>query len=136
MLKETTLDELKNIAKGEVISITGFTPGVPFNVRVRRLSLENFIIDGYNGNIPNKLIDRADDIFENARKNAIAEKKLTNEELNEIVELEDYILKEIMIKPTFDEVIESGLKLSTLQRQGILNYGFANVDKLETFRGE
>ena len=136
MLKETTLEELKKIAQGEVISVIGFVPGADFNVRVKKLVLENFIVDGANGNIPNKLLDRADEIFESAERNARGEKKLTKKELKEVQELEDHILRAIMVKPTFDEVKESGLELSVLQRQSILNYGFSNVDSLETFRNE
>ena len=136
MLKETTLEELKKIAQGEVISVIGFVPGADFNVRVKKLVLENFIVDGANGNIPNKLLDRADEIFESAERNARGEKKLTKKELKEVQELEDHILRAIMVKPTFDEVKESGLELSVLQRQSILNYGFSNVDSLETFRDE
>lgn len=136
MLKETTLEELKIIAQGEVISTIGFVPGQTFNVRVKKLVLENFLVAGAKGNIPNKLLDRADEIFENAERNAKGEKKLTKKELKEITELEDHILRAIMVKPTFDEVKESGLELSVLQRQDILSYGFSNVDSLETFRNE
>lgn len=136
MLKETTLEELKKIAQGEVIQIIGFAPGQTFNVRVKKLVLENFLVAGVNNNIPNKLLDRADEIFENAESNAKGEKKLSKKELKEIADLEDHILRAIMVKPTFDEVRESGLELSVLQRQDILTYGFSNVDSLETFRNK
>ena len=133
MLKETTLEELKQIAEGEVVAITGFVPGKPFNVRLKRLVLENFISDA-GGNIPNKLIDKAEQIFYNAELNAKGERKLTKKEVKEIEELENHLLKAMMVNPTYEEVEESGLKLSTLQRQEILIYGFYNVDKLEPFR--
>lgn len=134
MLKETTLEELKQIAEGEVVSITGFVPNKPFNVRLKRLVLENFISDA-GGTIPNKLIDRAEEIFQNAELNSRGEKKLSKKEMKEILDLETHLLKCIMINPTYDQVEENGLKLSTLQRQEILIYGFYNVDKLEPFRG-
>lgn len=134
MLKETTLEELKQIAEGEVVAITGFVPNKPFNVRLKRLVLENFISDA-GGNIPNKLIDKAEQIFDNAELNARGEKKLTKKEIKEIEELENHLLKAMMVSPTYAQVEESGLKLSTLQRQEMLIYGFYNVDKLEPFRG-
>lgn len=134
MLKETTLEELKQIAEGEVVAITGFVPDKSFNVRLKRLVLENFISDA-GGNIPNKLIDKAEQIFYNAELNAKGERKLTKKEVKEIEELENHLLKAMMVNPTYEEVEESGLKLSTLQRQEILIYGFYNVDKLEPFRG-
>lgn len=134
MLKETTLDELKQIAEGEVVSITGFVPNKPFNVRLKRLVLENFISDA-GGTIPNKLIDRAEEIFQNAELNSRGEKKLSKREMKEILDLETHLLKCVMVNPTYDQVEENGLKLSTLQRQEILIYGFYNVDKLEPFRG-
>lgn len=134
MLKETTLEELKQIAEGEVVSVTGFVPNQPFNVRLKRLVLENFISDA-GGNIPNKLIDKAEEIFENAELNARGDKKLSKKEMKEILDLETHLLKAIMVNPTYDQVEENGLKLSTLQRQEILIYGFYNVDKLEPFRG-
>lgn len=134
MLKETTLEELKQIAEGEVVSVTGFVPNKPFNIRLKRLVLENFISDA-GGNIPNKLIDKAEEIFENAELNVRGEKKLTKKEMKDIEDLENHLLKAIMVNPTYDQIKESGLKLSTLQRQEILIYGFYNVDKLEPFRG-
>lgn len=136
MLKETTLEELRKIAQGEVIQTIGFAPGTTFNVRVKKIVLENFLVADANGTIPNKLLDRADEIFENAKSNAKGEKKLSKKELKEITDLEDHILRVIMVKPTFDEVKESGLELSLLQRQDILAHGFSNVDSLETFRNE
>lgn len=133
-MQVTSFEEMQAIAQGEVVEFAGFVTGKPFKCRVRRISIEDFIM---GDNVPNRLMDRVGEIFDTAI--AIDEgeiKKPTKKQLKDVEDLEDSILKVIMIEPKFEEVEKAGLKLSSAQRAQILDYGFGEVDKYSDFRSE
>lgn len=133
-MEVTSFEEMLAIAQGEVKEFAGFVTGKPFKCRVKRISMADFIA---GDNVPNRLMGRVGEILDTAV--AIDEgeiKKPTKKQLKEIEDVEDAILKVVMIEPTFESVEKAGLKLSTIQRTQILEYGFGEVDKYSDFRGE
>lgn len=133
-MQVTSFEEMKAIAQGEVVEFAGFITGKPFKCRVRKISIEDFIM---GDNVPNRLMGRVGEIFDTAV--AIDEgeiNKPTKKQKQDIEDLEDSILKVIMIEPKFEEVEKAGLKLSSAQRAQILDYGFGEVDKYSDFRSE
>lgn len=134
-MQVTSLDRLREIAKGEVVSLPGFIDGEPFNARLKRISLMDMILAG---KIPNPLLDKADEIFtrmENKANNTLP-KKLTKKEQKEIETMEKVMLGSIMVEPKYSEVLETGLELSELQKASIISYGMSGVNMFDNFRSK
>ena len=51
-LKVTNIEDLKKVAQGEVIQLPQFSQGIPFNAKVKRVSLLNLVRKGV---VPHKL---------------------------------------------------------------------------------
>lgn len=127
----TSLEELKQIAEGEVLEFPGFTDDKPFVARIRRYSLMGLAT---SGKIPNPLIVHAQRIFDNADKLMKGEKELTAKERNEITALEAVLLHESLVEPTYQQIIDIGLELSPIQKALIIEASQGDTSRLNHFR--
>ena len=131
MLKVTTLEQLKQYAKGDLVELPPFAQNRPFVARLSRPSLMKLV---EQGRIPNTLLGRANELFSAGIAGAFDEEN--EEALKQLFELMEIICEASFVEPTYEEIKESGITLTDEQRMFVYNYGQAGVKALESFRGE
>lgn len=125
-MKITSLEELKEIAKGEVIELPGFNEK-PFVVRAKRPSLLNLVSSGA---IPNELLTTAYSIF-NGRTVTGKQEAVSMKETNDLLRI---VAEKALIEPTLKQIEEAGLELTDLQLLELYNYSQQGVRALQSFR--
>lgn len=126
-LKVTTLDELKEIAVGEVVSLPGYGEK-PFNVRLKRPSLLSL---ASSGRIPNSLLSTATELF--TKGNAEASKSNDNA-LGDMYKLCKVMAEAALVEPSYKELEEIGYELTDEQLLAIFNYTQQGIKSLRSFR--
>lgn len=127
----TSLEELKQYAEGQVLEFPGFTDDKPFVARIKKYSLMGLAT---SGKIPNPLMVHAQRIFDNADQAMKGEKQLTTREKNEIKALEDTLLHESLMEPTYQQILDLNIDLSPLQKALIIEASQGETSRLAHFR--
>jgi len=124
----TTVSDLQVYAKGKIVELPGFGEGQPFVCRLQRVSM---LIMAKEGKIPNSLMTTANDMFTKGKGDSDDEDLLKN-----MYDVMQEIAKASLLQPTFEEVEESGIKLTDEQLMAIFNYSQKGIKALEPFRQE
>ncbi len=125
-MEVTSLDKLKEVAKGEVVELVGFTQE-PFIARLKRPSFLNMVSTGM---IPNELLNAAYIVFNGAKS---TKDIVSMKEANELYTL---VAKGALVEPTYKQLEEIGLELTDQQLIEIFNYTQVGVKALKSFRDE
>ena len=127
-LQVTSLDTLREIAKGEVVELPGFS-STPFVARLRQASLVSLVA---SGKIPNKLLGLATTLFnsDTEKLNKHIEKKDGVTDMYEIMKI---MANACLVEPTLKDIEEAGLELSDIQLTAIFNYSQRGLDGLAPF---
>lgn len=126
MDKVTTIEELKEYQKGQVVQLPDFADGQPFFARLRRPSLMKLI---KTGKIPNTLIMTANRLFNGM---GVDEKSETS--MAEFFEVLDALCDATFLEPTYGELLENGIELTDEQYTAIFTYTQRGVKALDNFR--
>lgn len=124
----TTVEQLAQFARGQVVELPPFAEGMPFVARMRRpslLSLAKF------GRIPNSLLTTAGQLFNGDGGALDAD---DTEMLGQMYDVCEIIAKSSLIEPTFEQIHDAGLELTDQQLLAIFNYTQGGVQALESFR--
>lgn len=125
-LEITNLDQLKEIAKGDIISLPGFKADIPFNVRVKRVSMLSLV---RCGTIPNSMLSAAEELFYGKK----ASKSVDMKQLTDVM----FVMAEsALIEPSIKTLKELGLNLTDEQLVALFNYTQEGLKSLEKFRTE
>lgn len=132
-LKITSLEELKKMAKGEVVELPGFIDGTQFVARLKRPSM---LALAKSGKIPNSLLGAANKLFigvgnvlnSNANKN-------NDDALTELFDIIEVICDEAFVEPTYKQLKDNGIELTDQQKLAVFTYTQRGVKSLENFRG-
>lgn len=127
-MQVTSIEELKKIAKGQVIALPGFNDETPFVVRMVRPSMLDMVSDG---SIPNPLIKAASKLF---MKGASSINENDTADMKGFTELLDVICERALVEPKVSQLREIGLSLTDEQKGAILQYVQHGVNALSTFR--
>lgn len=129
-LTVTSLEDLKQYAKGSVVKLPPFANKQPFVARLKRPSLLGMV---KHGKIPNELLIKANELFiqDNAGFDPV-EKDM----MSQMFDVLDLIAEETFLEPTYDEIKDSGIELTDEQMMFIFNYSQQGVKALESFRTE
>lgn len=127
-LKVTSIEELKEYAKGQLVELPPFADGQPFVARLKRPSMIDMVS---SGSIPNSLMDKATSLFMEGANSISAEDVETLKGVGDVME---YIFKASFVEPTYDQIKEVGLELTDDQRMFVFNYSQLGVKALESFR--
>jgi len=129
-LKVTSIEELKKIAKGEVVELPPFAEGTPFVARLKRPSM---LALAKTGKIPNSLLTQANKLFVGGVQQAA---RNTDDEamMDELFEILDVICEEAFVEPTMKELKDNGIELTDEQYMAIFSYTQQGVKSLENFR--
>ncbi|WP_315114552.1 esterase [uncultured Clostridium sp.] len=120
-----SLEQLKQMAEYDVIELPRFKPEIPFNVKVKRVSLLNLVRKGI---IPNKLLSAAEELFygKQASKGNVDLAQLTN--------VMFIMAENALVEPSIKELESVGLELTDEQIVALFNYTQQGVQELESFR--
>lgn len=130
-LKVISVDELKSVAKGEIVELPAFDENHPFIARLRRPSLLSM---AKLGKIPNSLLDSANELF--AQGPGITANKKINDEnmMKDMFEVIDVICEASFVEPTYQQIKDAGVELTDDQYLFIFDYTQRGVKALENFR--
>lgn len=126
MDKITTIEELKEYQKGQVVQLPDFADGQPFFARLRRPSLMKLI---KTGKIPNSLIMTANRLF-----NGLGVDEKSDTSMSEFFEVLDALCDATFLEPTYTELQENGIELTDEQYTAIFTYTQRGVKALDNFR--
>lgn len=127
-LNVTTIDEMREYAKGTLVELPPFAEGQPFVARLRRPSI---LALAKAGKIPNQLLSKAGKLF-----NSGAAGLDTDDEnmLTDVYDIAMTIVKAALVSPTVEEIADAGLELSDNQIMAIFSYTQTGVEALKSFR--
>lgn len=126
LTKVTTIEDLKEYAKGQIVQLPSFADGQPLIVRMKRPSL---MILAKSGKIPNKLLKTATEMFNG--------EKSTDEEdfdaLSKTLDLLEIICEASLVEPKYKDFKSAGIDLSDEQLIAIFNYTQRGIEALNSF---
>ena len=127
-LKVTDINVLKSYSGGSLVELPPFAQGQRFIARLKRPSLLNLI---KCGKIPNSLLGKAQDLFENSG-NALKDKRSQSEgdAIKQVFEVIDILCESSFVEPTYHEIKEAGIELTDDQYMFIFNYTQNGVSAL------
>lgn len=130
-LKVTSIEELREVAKGTIVELPPFAPGHPFVARLRRPSM---LILAKRGKIPNSLLTSANTLFENGASAGFD--SMDEDMMSKCFEVFDIICEASFVEPTYGELKAAGVELTDEQYMFVFGYSQNGVAGLESFRSE
>lgn len=123
----TTIGQLNEYAKGNVVRLPDFSEGQPFIVVLRRPSLLCMM---KSGKIPNKLINTASALFEGKSSDISSDTSA----MADMLDVMEIIAEASLVQPTMAEIKEAGVQLTDEQLVAIFNYSQSGIEGLQSFR--
>ena len=125
MQEVTSISQLNEYAKGQLVELPSFGEGQPFFARLRRPSM---LALAKSGKIPNSLLATANRMFDSSLD--------TNNEnmLKDFYTVIETILEAAFVEPTYQEIKDAGVQLSDDQLIFVFNYTQQGVRALDQFR--
>jgi len=140
-LQPISLDDLKDLSKGEIIKLPPWEgidrPYVP--VRVKHIDFTQHLMELEN--MPNQLMKAAQEVFEGKdpetdtpdEEKALAFLKENKEQLEEMKPVITAMAKEALVEPTYED-FEETMPLTFGQKMAIFQYVVSGVKQVEPFR--
>ena len=125
MQEVTSISQLNEYAKGQLVELPSFGEGQPFFARLRRPSM---LALAKNGKIPNSLLATANRMFDSS-----LDTKNENM-LKDFYTVIETILEAAFVEPTYQEIKDAGIQLSDDQLIFVFNYTQQGVRALDQFR--
>jgi hypothetical protein len=123
----TSIAQLSEFAKGQVVRLPAFAPDQPFVARLKRPSM---LVLAKSGKIPNSLLETASSLFDGKSKVA------TNSDntMGDMYRVLEIIAEASLVSPTMAEIKSAGIELTDEQLIAIFNYSQQGVEGLKSFR--
>ena len=125
MQEATSISQLNEYAKGQLVELPSFGEGQPFFARLRRPSM---LALAKSGKIPNSLLATANRMFDSS-----LDTKNENM-LKDFYMVIETILEAAFVEPTYQEIKDAGVQLSDDQMIFVFNYTQQGVRALDQFR--
>ena len=125
MQEVTSISQLNEYAKGQLVELPSFGEGQPFFARLRRPSM---LALAKSGKIPNSLLATANRMFDSS-----LDTKNENM-LKDFYTVIETILEAAFVEPTYQEIKDAGIQLSDDQLIFVFNYTQQGVKILDQFR--
>lgn len=135
-LKVTSINELKNYAKGDIVELPEFGNGQKFIARLKRPSMMNLV---KCGKIPNSLLQSASSLFDKGPSGTLNSKQfgindLSQDAMSQMFDVIDIICEASFVEPTYSQIKEAGIELTDEQLLFIFSYSQTGVKQLDSFR--
>lgn len=124
----TSIEQLKEYAKGQIVELPPFAEGQPFIARLKRPSIIGL---AKHGKIPNHLLGKAGEIFVDSAGALDPDDNAMFKQLSELLEV---MAEETFVEPAYTEMKEAGIELTDEQLMFVFNYSQQGVKALENFR--
>lgn len=124
----TTLDQLKEYGKGQIVRLPDFAEDQPFVVRLKRPAM---LALAKAGKIPNNLLTTANELFAGNKDLYQSE-----EALKDIFTVIDVICEACFVEPTYVQLKGAGIELTDEQLLAVFNYTQRGLKALEPFRSK
>ena len=142
-LKVTSLEEIREQAKADIITIPGFKPNTTINVKVQALDMTELLLQH---NVSNPLLDLVDKkaregMDEEELKAAVMKKmggmddgdaQKRTDTIKKLSPLLKVVCQEVLVQPTFKQ-FENIRPLTVTQRLAIFNHVIKGVKEKEPF---
>lgn len=125
MQEVTSISQLNEYAKGQLVELPSFGEGQSFFARLRRPSM---LALAKSGKIPNSLLATANRMFDSS-----LDTKNENM-LKDFYMVMETILEAAFVEPTYQEIKDAGVQLSDDQMIFVFNYTQQGVRALDQFR--
>lgn len=130
-LKVTSIEELREVAKGTIVELPPFAPGHPFVARLKRPSM---LVMAKRGQIPNTLLTSANTLFESGVGAGFD--SMDQDMLQKCFEVFDLMCEASFVEPTYKELKAAGVELTDEQYMFVFGYSQNGVADLESFRSK
>lgn len=120
----TRIEDLRKMAEFDVIELPRFKKEIPFNAKVKRVSLLNLVKRGV---IPNQLLSAAEELF-------YGKKASTGVDLKQLTEVMFVMAENALVEPAIKDLEEVGLELTDEQLVALFNYTQNGLKEIEKFR--
>lgn len=124
----TTIDQLKEYGKGQIVRLPDFAEDQPFVVRLKRPAM---LALAKAGKIPNSLLTTANGLFAGNKDLYQSE-----EALKDIFTVIDVICEACFVEPTYVQLKGAGIELTDEQLLAVFNYTQRGLKALEPFRSK
>lgn len=124
----TTISQLSEYSKGQVVQLPDFAPGQSFVARLRRPSL---LVLMKNGKIPNSLLGEASSLFDKNKKN---DSEVDPSKMSNMLSIMETLAEAALVSPTYEEIKSAGVALTDEQLMAIFNYTQGGIEDLKSFR--
>lgn len=131
-IKITSIEELIEASKGDIVELPPFSEGKRFFARLKRPSMMGII---KAGKIPNSLLVTANSLFESGVKQAI-DVVSDDESISSLFDVVEVICEESFVEPKYSEIKNAGVTLTDEQMIFIFNYCQNGIEALSSFRSE
>lgn len=123
----TSIAQLSEYAKGQVVRLPDFAPDQPFVARLKRPSM---LVLAKSGKIPNSLLETASSLFDGKSNMA----NNSNNTMGDMYRVLEIIAEASLVSPTMAEIKSAGIELTDEQLIAIFNYSQQGVEGLKSFR--
>lgn len=121
----TSISQLSEYSKGQLVELPAFAKDQPFFARLRRPSM---LALASSGKIPNTLLGAANKLFDNSLDTN------STSMLKDFYDVIDTIMESAFVEPTYQQIKDAGVQLSDDQLIFVFNYTQQGVKALEQFR--
>lgn len=125
MQEVTSISQLNEYSKGQLVELPSFGEGQPFFARLRRPSM---LALAKSGKIPNSLLATANRMFDSSLDTK------SESMLKDFYMVIETILEAAFVEPTYQEIKDAGVQLSDDQMIFVFNYTQQGVRALDQFR--
>lgn len=126
----TSIAQLSEYAKGQIVRLPGFAPNQPFVARLRRPSL---MVLMKNGKIPNSLLGEVSNLFGKGKEKN-NETAVDPSRMSSMLGLMETLAEAALVSPTYEEIKSAGISLTDEQLTAIFNYTQGSIEDLKSFR--
>lgn len=125
MNNATSIQELLEYQKGQLVRLPDFGEGMPFYARLKRPSMLALV---KSGKIPNTLLQTANRLFNGK---GMDEKQETV--MADILDILDVLCGATFVEPSYDDIKAAGIELTDEQLMAVFSYTQKGVRALEPF---
>lgn len=129
----TSLEQLQEYSKGQIVELPPFAEGQQFVARLRRPSM---LAMTKSGKIPNELLISVTELFSSNRKSSELTAEQSLKIMRDTYDLFEIICDASFVSPTYQEIKDAGIELTDDQKSFVYQYSQKGIKALSNFRTE
>ena len=128
VLEITSISDLQKYSGGSVVKLPSFGVGQEFVAKLRRPSMLMLM---KNGKIPNTLLSKATQLFENSEQLFSYESSML-----EVYDIMEIMCEATFVEPSYKQIKDAGIELTDEQLMFVFNYSQQGVNAIAPFSGQ